>query len=49
MAGAEPRDVCEGPGEPVEQHQELLDESGDCPESFLAGVCKHFFGLHCTD
>ena len=38
MAGAEPRDVCEGPGEPVEQHQEFLDESGDCPESFLAGA-----------
>jgi hypothetical protein len=38
MAGAEPRNVCEGPGEPVEQHQEFLDESGDCPESFLAGA-----------
>lgn len=37
-AGAEPRGVCAGIGELIEQHQELLDESDDWPESFLAGA-----------
>lgn len=38
VAGAEPRGVCEGLSELIEQHQELLYESDDWPESFLAGA-----------
>jgi hypothetical protein len=38
LAGAEPRGVCEGIRELIEQHQEFLDETDDWPESFLAGA-----------
>ncbi|MFI6009527.1 DUF6461 domain-containing protein [Streptomyces sp. NPDC051243] len=38
VADAEPRGVCEGLAELIERHQELLDESDDWPESFLAGA-----------
>ncbi|MGV9563586.1 DUF6461 domain-containing protein [Streptomyces sp. NPDC003480] len=39
MAGAEPRGVCEGLGELIEQHQELIYASDDWAESILAGAC----------
>lgn len=38
LVGAEPRGVCEGLRELIEQHQEFLDETDDWPESFLAGA-----------
>lgn len=38
LADAEPRGVCAGLAELIEQHQELLDESEDWPESFLTGA-----------
>lgn len=38
LAGAEQRGVCEGLNELIEQHQELLYESDDWPESFVAGA-----------
>ncbi|MEU2735906.1 DUF6461 domain-containing protein [Streptomyces sp. NPDC007095] len=39
LAGAEPRGVCVGLGELIEQHQELIDESDDRDECVLAGAC----------
>ncbi|EKX67864.1 hypothetical protein Sipo8835_18710 [Streptomyces ipomoeae] len=38
LTGAEPRGVCAGLGELIEQDQELLYASDDWPESFLAGA-----------
>ncbi|MFG2873816.1 DUF6461 domain-containing protein [Streptomyces sp. NPDC048337] len=38
IAGAEPGDPCHGLEELIEQHSELLDDSGDWPESFLTGA-----------
>ncbi|MER7181187.1 DUF6461 domain-containing protein [Streptomyces hyaluromycini] len=39
LAGAEPRGVCEGLDELIEQHQALLDESDDWDDCVLAGAC----------
>ncbi|MFI6493823.1 DUF6461 domain-containing protein [Streptomyces sp. NPDC050564] len=38
-AGAEPRGVCDGLDELIEQHQELIYASDDWAESVLAGAC----------
>lgn len=38
VAGAEPRDACEGLAELIEEHTEVLSGYDDEPESFLAGA-----------